>query len=84
MGVTLALRKARNMALVVLCGMVLGNLLLESGNIVTYAMATSDHHLFNDFMGLAGLLGLFIYGIALVRRRGVYLTVVRKTKRGRS
>lgn len=79
-GNTTSYHKARNMALIILSSMVLGNLILELGNIATYGMQTQDHHLFNNFLGMVGFLGLFIYGIALVRRRGVHITVVRRRK----
>jgi len=64
----LASHSARNIALYLLVSIPLGNLLVESGNLLAGWLGLKGHF-FNPWFLAVGLLGMLCFGIALFRRR---------------
>ena len=58
---------ARNIALLILIAIPLGNLLCESGNLLAGWLGLHAHY-FNKYFLIIGLLGMLCFGIALFRR----------------
>ena len=63
----------RVLALALCLGLVIGGSLPELGNLTAYFLwgPFTKSHFFNDYFLVAGILGIIICGIALVRRRSV-------------
>ena len=66
----------RTLALALCLGVVLGGSLPELGNITAYFLfgAHTKSHFFNNYFLVAGILGVIVCGIALVRRRNMETT----------
>lgn len=58
---------ARNIALLILVSILVGNLLCESGNLLAGRLELHSHY-FNKYLLAIGLLGMCCFGFALFRR----------------
>lgn len=67
---------ARVLALAFCIGVVLGGSLPELGNLMAYFLwgPFTKSHFFNNYFLVAGILGVIVCGIALVRRRNMETT----------
>ena len=59
---------SRNLTLLLLIGVGIGSVMPEFGNLVAIEMGLSESHYFNKYFLLVGILGMFGFGWALLRR----------------